>query len=73
MAVIYNVDKNKTISVSKGDLVSIYKDKIPALVLSDHLPHGSIHVMYLSGTKKQFVTTHIYTHYVNNSLSKCKA
>ena len=71
MAVIYN--KNKTINVFKGDLVSIYKDKIPALVLSEHLPHGSIHVMYLSDTKKQLVTTHIYTHYVNNSLSKCKA
>ena len=37
MAVIYN--KNKTINVSKGDLVSIYEKNIPALVLSEHLPH----------------------------------
>ena len=56
----------------KGDLISIYKNNIPALVLSDCLEHGSIHVMYLSGTKKKPITTHIYTHYINNILSKCK-
>ena len=57
----------------KGDLISIYENKIPALVLNDCLEHGSIYVMYLSGiTKKKLIKTHIYTHYINNILSKCK-